>query len=384
VPPLVYIESFSVNDEPRSLDGPVRLQRGENNVHFDYAGLSFKDEHNVVFQYRLQGYDPEWSQITSDRCIRYTNLKDGEYVFMVQAGNEDGFWSEKPAELAFVIPPPFWKAWWFALLLLLAVVGTVYLGVQHSIRRVKKRNVELEKLVDQRTVELARLNQELKELSLTDPLTRLRNRRFFAEIIDDEVAQVQRAYGDESRGREPSSENRDLGLAIIDIDHFKQVNDAYGHKAGDEVIKLISDELKSAVRKVDVVVRWGGEEFLVLFRNASRAHVHEMCLRLAERIRNLDMELPNGRKITKTCSIGFSVYPFSASWPEVFNHEEVIGLADRALYVAKNNGRDLVVGVMEGAEEIGDEDKREIKDDLRAAAGKLFIRLVCDRPDLKL
>jgi len=384
VPPTVYIESFSVNDEPRPQDSEIRLESGENNVEFSYAGLSFKDEHNVVFQYRLSGYDPGWSGITSDRSVRYTNLKDGEYVFMVQAGNEDGFWSEKPAELAFVIMPPFWKAWWFVLLVVLSVIAAAYFGVQHSVRRVKQRNVELEKLVEERTVELAKLNEELKELSLTDPLTRLRNRRFFTEIIDDEVAQVNRAYGDATRGRSPSSENRDLGLAIIDVDHFKQVNDSYGHKAGDEAIKLISEELKAVVRRVDVVVRWGGEEFLVLFRNSNRSHIHEMCLRLAQCIRELEIELPGGRRIKKTCSIGFSVYPFSTSWPNVFNHDEVIGLADRALYVAKNNGRDLVVGIMEGPEEIGEEDKREVKDDIRMAVNKLFIKLVCDRPELKL
>jgi len=384
VPPPVCIESFAVNDVPRDRVQGMTLTSEENNVSFAYSGLSFKDEQNVLFQYWLKGYDEGWSKPTEERSVRYTNLVDGRYEFMVQAGNEDGYWSVKPASLAFVIQPPFWKAWWFVLLVLASVVAVTWLTVRARIDSIRRRTVELEKMVEERTLELAKVNEELKDLSLTDPLTRLRNRRFFSETIDADLARVKRAYGDRTMGRTPSVENCDLGFALVDIDRFKDVNDEHGHKAGDAVLQQISELLGACVRKSDAVVRWGGEEFLVIYRNANRGSLHEMTRRMAERIRSFDFRLPGGGTLKKTCSIGFSVFPFSGTSVELFSYEEVISLADRALYVAKNNGRDLVVGIVEGSEPIAETAKHEVKSDVRTGVNRKLLRIICDGTDLKL
>jgi diguanylate cyclase (GGDEF)-like protein len=162
----------------------------------------------------------------------------------------------------------------------------------------------------------------LAELAMKDVLTSAFNRRFFDHRLAEEIARSKR-YG------------RELGLIMLDIDHFKQVNDKYGHQFGDKTLCLAVEALTTAVRVSDIVARYGGEEFCVLLPEASR----EECLALAERLRSevAAVEISygeNSARITVSAGVAFSR-------PED-GPDELLRRADEALYRAKAAGRDRV------------------------------------------
>ena len=174
------------------------------------------------------------------------------------------------------------------------------------------------------TQEVARRNALEKELRIqatTDALTSLVNRRSFMERLEHEVNRSQR------HGPMPT-------LLILDIDHFKRVNDQYGHPAGDAVIVHLAQLLKASVRNVDIVGRIGGEEFAVVLVETDGAMSLPVIERLLERIRSTEVRLPDGGKLRFTSSIGSTV----VQWGDVIG--TAIQRADDALYEAKNAGRD--------------------------------------------
>ena len=177
-----------------------------------------------------------------------------------------------------------------------------------------------------------------RELSLRDTLTGLHNRRFLDEFMAHETAQVLRGWRRE--GTRPS-----LKLLMIDLDHFKQVNDEHGHEAGDAVLRQMADLLLETVRKPDIVVRWGGEEFVIVARDTSPL----LPVVLAERIRRAvaahAFKLPGGKELRRTCSIGFALFPFLDGDPDRLGWEQVVSLADTGLYLAKEEGRNRWVGL---------------------------------------
>jgi len=166
--------------------------------------------------------------------------------------------------------------------------------------------------------------EKLREQSLKDELTGLNNRRFLNSTIGFILEQTKR-------------HNKSLGILMCDIDHFKSVNDSYGHKAGDEVLKQIADTIKGVLRKSDLIIRYGGEEFLVLLTDQEKL----TTVKVAEKIRkSVESKLFDiGEKgIHITISIGVALYPEHS-----YNFEEVVKMADSALYKAKQSGRNRVV-----------------------------------------
>ncbi|MFL6700361.1 MAG: diguanylate cyclase [Vitreoscilla sp.] len=201
--------------------------------------------------------------------------------------------------------------------------------------------------------ELARKNKLLEqaylqqqEASFTDPLTQLRNRRFLMAHIEDEIALTLRRF--ESRQRQPASEpklDHDLVFYMLDIDYFKAVNDQHGHAVGDAVLVETARRLRSVIRETDFLIRWGGEEFLLVAR---ATHAGEGAV-LAERLRAVVAEQPfdigDGQSLATTCSIGFASFPFYAGEPRLASWSEVTRLADQALYAAKQGGRNRWAGI---------------------------------------
>ncbi|MFH1096451.1 MAG: sensor domain-containing diguanylate cyclase [Candidatus Desantisbacteria bacterium] len=181
----------------------------------------------------------------------------------------------------------------------------------------------------------AKLHEEIRKLAITDGLTGLYNYRYFQENLRNEIERCKRLnYGG-------------LSLLFIDIDHFKQFNDLYGHQKGDLVLERIGMSLNIHTRKTDVVARYGGEEFVVIAPGTPK----ENSLLLGERIRSAISEklfsqeekTHLGITFPVTVSIGVATFPMDAS-----NQEELIKCSDNALYNAKNAGRDRVVGYCEG------------------------------------
>lgn len=166
--------------------------------------------------------------------------------------------------------------------------------------------------------------RELEYLAHFDPLTGVTNRRHFVEIVEAEIARSTR-YGN------PPS------ILMLDIDHFKEVNDVYGHQAGDIVLQALCEICKSILRAADIVGRWGGEEFAILLPETPPAMAHQVAERLRTAIEHTGVALAHNSKLYFSVSIG------CASFNATDDHlGTLLNLADQALYDAKRTGRNRV------------------------------------------
>lgn len=169
----------------------------------------------------------------------------------------------------------------------------------------------------------ARLHKEVERLAVTDGLTGLYNHRHFQERLSEEFQRIERI---------PQS----LSMILIDLDHFKKINDIYGHPAGDVVLKGLASILKKTLRGIDIIARYGGEEFAAVLLNTESKGAYK----IAERLRIKVMHTPffaGENKLLLTLSIGIATYPHDA-----VTKEELISRTDQALYYAKKNGRNQV------------------------------------------
>ncbi|MCM3700258.1 sensor domain-containing diguanylate cyclase [Paenibacillus macerans] len=180
--------------------------------------------------------------------------------------------------------------------------------------------VVLNDITDRKTAE-----KKLYELSVTDDLTKLANRRHFERRLDEEIIRSNR-YG------------RPLSLLLIDLDHFKDINDTYGHRIGDLVLSTVAKQLESHVRDTDVVARWGGEEFAVLMPETELKEAEKIGIRLLKAVRETPIPVPeeHGEPIMVTFSAGVTTQSSGIV------KEQIIESVDTALYESKNNGRNQV------------------------------------------
>lgn len=175
------------------------------------------------------------------------------------------------------------------------------------------------------------------QLETTDSLTGLRNRRYVQQIMPAEVSGFSRRHRVAPPGQSPT--DSDLVFFVVDIDHFRRINDAHGHAAGDRVLEQVARQLTATLRDSDVVARWGGEEFLVVSRFTNRDRAGELAERIRSKVEGMQTALPDGSLVSVTCSIGFAAFPFSRSAPESVGWEGAVAIADLACYAAKRDGR---------------------------------------------
>ncbi len=183
----------------------------------------------------------------------------------------------------------------------------------------------------------------LFDAARTDPLTELRNRRGFQELLDSEVDRAQRS-------------GAPLSLLIIDLDHFKNVNDRLGHQAGDRVLRRFGQELSALTRRMDTAARVGGEEFAVVLPETDR----EDAYLIGERLREVVRESFSAEPVPITVSVGVTSFP-----DDSLESDGLLGTADQALYAAKRMGRDrtvpfnseVVAGLSAGPVEAGPRDE---------------------------
>ncbi|MGA7078960.1 MAG: diguanylate cyclase [Terriglobales bacterium] len=243
---------------------------------------------------------------------------------------------------SFTVPAPWWQRWLTEIVGIGGVVLLVF-AISWTRYRDRRENERLERAVAERSAELARANRELQEASLCDPLTGVRNRRFFQSMIPADASQAVRAYrGTEVYGRD----HRDLLFFMVDIDRFKEINDEYGHDAGDRVLVQIAQRLTRLVRESDFLIRWGGEEFLVVFRAAERSDGALLASRILKAINGMEFDLGNERRLARSCSVGWAAFPWLPPVCSDLPVDEVLRLADRGLYIAKQQGRNQAVGMV--------------------------------------
>lgn len=213
--------------------------------------------------------------------------------------------------------------------------------------RLQESYAGLEEKVRLRTAELERACRALEEASLTDPLTGLRNRRFLLQELEADIALVLRRYdGWLNGGGSVPEPNMDMVFFMIDIDHFKAVNDRYGHASGDLVLSQMVLRLREVFRESDYLIRWGGEEFLVVARATDRADAGRLAERIRAAVAARGFALEDGTCLSKTCSVGFACFPFVPALPRLLSWTQVVELADRALYYSKHGGRNAWNGIV--------------------------------------
>ncbi len=350
-PPVTVILNMALGDsawEETPLDRQ-EVPHTQNTFEARFASLSFIRETAIEYQTRLVGVEPDWHGTTT-REVRFPALRPGDYHFEVRSRIGQGEWG-RPAMAAFRIRPAWWQTWWFLTLSLLGLAGGIVLLIRWRLGALRRHNRQLEDMVDARTRELNEVNEALRNQSLTDPLTGLRNRRYLGICLPEDLAQVARTYRNKTSGRhERLGVNIDLVFLLADMDHFKAVNDLHGHHAGDLVLQQLADILRAATRDTDTIVRWGGEEFLIVARNASRAEALVLAERIRSGVENHAFDIGTEVPLKRTCSVGFSFYPFLADPPEACSWEQVVDLADHCLYAAKRGGRNAWVGINPAAD----------------------------------
>lgn len=175
---------------------------------------------------------------------------------------------------------------------------------------------------------LKRSNELLLELSNTDPLTSIFNRRYFMGALEKEFLRA-------IRNRSP------LTLALLDVDHFKKINDKYGHPQGDKVLVSLAAAVQGELRQYDIMARYGGEEFIVLLPETSAAEGIEVAERLRVRVENIVLQPPMEKQVV-TVSLGVASYPVEG----ITSLYDLITETDAALYRAKAGGRNQVRGMI--------------------------------------
>ena len=357
VVPNAVVEAVRYGGEWHDVNGDaLKVPARTRDVAFRFSVLSFQNPNSVILAYRLRGYEDDWQTVDDParRTANYTNLPPGDYVFEVHGTNNAGVWAAAVAEAPLRIEPFFYETWWFRILAAVLLVLLVFLAVRLWLGNLKRQKAELERTVAERTEALRQLNRQLEEASTTDPLTGLKNRRYLGQQLPSDLAHFRREL------EKPENEHHVIAFAIADVDHFKQINDRSGHFAGDSLLKQIGDRLVASVRAGHYVVRWGGEEFLIVFRPMPRDEVAHVVDRVHKAIRERPFVMPGSERLTVTCSIGFTEYPFLPGAPDRVDWELLVNLADHALYAAKDAGRDKWYGLRPGPRfEVG-----AVRDDL--------------------
>ena len=347
---IVQIQRGKERLSPPFLPLPALTHR-DGTLDFHFSSPTYLDERAVLYQVRLRGLEEEW-RATEVPQARYTALPAGRYQFEVRAAYPGQPWGPV-ASYPVQVLGPWWRSWWFELLMASAFASLVALFLRWRLRTLAHQKARLAALVEQRTADLSQANQALEQAnlalkaqSLTDPLTGLHNRRFLSVVVDDDVAAVARAYRDVQPGL--MLPNQDLVFFLVDLDHFKLVNDRHGHPVGDQVLVRVASALRQAARDTDAVIRWGGEEFLIMARKSSRFEAHLMAERITSIMADQELVLESGEVLRWTCSVGYAAFPFDLQEPAWVGWELLMEVVDACLYLAKRSGRNAWVGASAG------------------------------------
>jgi len=305
-----------------SQQNPIILPSESKRLHLNFSFLEYYYTELHQYQYRLLGVSEQWQPLGSQHQISFNNLPAGIYQFEVT--NSTFPTEANTARLYFQIPMPFWQDNRLLMAASLLLMLAAWWLWHWRGKRLLHQNQRLNLLVSQRTQALADANEALAKQARTDFLTRLPNRLAFSE-------QFQRCQTYAVRWQ------RSMALVLLDIDHFKQINDLYGHDAGDYVLIQISQLLTQRLRKQDVAARWGGEEFILLLPETGVEGAVRLCEELRQSICQLSLNYQH-HHIQLTGTIGVVVHT-----PLSDDLEHWYSCADQALYQGKRSGRDRVV-----------------------------------------
>jgi len=340
-PPLV-VSSLRVNgqpwEQPRTLRDGLQLPPGKRSLSIEFAALDYADPTRLRYEYRLEGLDSDWTRVdASGRNPSFGPLRPGHYTLQVRATAHHSLWGPELLQLPITLEPAWWETTSARIAGGLAALLAIWGWMRWRTRSLRLREAELQALVNERTA-------ELRELSLTDALTGLRNRRYLELRLDDDLRLCLRRF--ETPDDDNPGPDADLLLMLLDLDHFKRINDVHGHAAGDAVLVQLAERLRAVFRETDSLVRWGGEEVLALARETDRRDAAELAARVCAAVRDKPFEIGPGETVHVTVSIGFCAFPLDPRHPRLWDWRACLALADSALYAAKAQGRDGYVGAV--------------------------------------
>lgn len=327
-PPIARIERIQVDGEPLALDGqPLGLPPGPVALSVSLGASTLREADRVRFRFWMEGLSRGWTDVGNDRELTFPALSHGQYKLRLAASADGQRWRESDTPLPVTVRPRFHETGWFHFLVALAAIGFFAGAVALRMRQLRQRQIEMERLVAQRTEELRQANEHLKQLSFLDAVTGLPNRRRFNEAADEEWRRARRGQ-------------TSLALVLADVDAFKRYNDQMGHLKGDECLGAVGAVLGASIgRAGDLAARYGGEEFVVLLPGADRAAALMVAEHIRAGIESLAMPHPTspaGPVVTVSLGVAACVPDDERTL------ESLIAEADDALYTAKREGRNRV------------------------------------------
>jgi len=327
--PSAIFTRLMLGDRNVERSNAVSMGYWANSLVVQYSTLTFAHEGSVRFRYRLQPLFSEWRE-TALREMQFPGLPPNDYRLEVEARDGVDGWSKQPAVFAFQIRPPWWSTWWFREFVAALALLVLCVVWRWRVFQLLRRQWELEMAVAKRTEELRKEKQQLlaarealRERAIKDGLTGLFNRNTFFEVLYSEFARARRETGC-------------LALIMADLDFFKNVNDTYGHLAGDEVLQECAGRIRQSVRPYDTVGRYGGEELAILLPGCGPEEAVKRAEEMRQCIAQQPFATPAGA-ISVTCSFGVVTTRGMETSPR-----DLVALADRALYAAKARGRNCV------------------------------------------
>ena len=388
-PQPVLIESLTIDGIHYPSAQGVTAPPGGGQLEVQYTAINDTAPEQIRFRYKLEGYDDDWRDAGNRRDAFYTKLPPGTYSLLVQATDEEGLWNGRPVSMTLTLQPHFTETLWFTLGRYVLLALLVFAAVLVRVRQLKKHTLELERKVANRTEQLEQAHEEaiaqndqlqemqaemeaqneelqenqaeleaqneeltateaalaaqyremqqikedlrlknivleasnsrLADLATTDGLTGLRNHRSFQERLEQEWVSAVRYQ-------------TPLSVLLMDVDQFKQYNDAFGHPAGDDVLRQVGQTLQECARDSDFVARYGGEEFVVILPHTDISGAYALAERYRAAIADAGWPL---RAIT--ISIGAAGLSLTTR-----NQAALLEQADQALYLSKEQGRNRV------------------------------------------
>lgn len=361
IPPVKITGAVIDNMKTIDLKGKksIEIPAGTRSVEFLYTSLFFSHPEKVEFQYRLSGFESSWNIAGKRRSATYTNISPGSYRFDVKAYLSDSPDNFSTGTIAAEFKPFFYQDPRFRAFIAALALLIIFAAYNMKIRFHKMREKELTEIVSKRTEELVKTNEKLKESILKDPMTGLCNRRYLFEIeqprFERQLFSKRKTDSDQDNEiKTPDPEDKVTGLFLIDINKLKRINEKYGYDFGDKLLIRFSETLKDSVRKDDLVVRWGGDEFLVILNNTKYSHLSNYAGKVLN-IATQGITVNEKDSVKLDLSIGFASMPFY-SGAGTLNFEENLLMADMALFKALSDDSDKLKQAIPGSK-IPDKDQ---------------------------
>ncbi len=327
-PPLV-MTSIKIDNRPLNAANleysqqELVLDHSNQLVSFDFTVLDYKTPEQIQYLYRLVGLHEDWLDVSNTRQIVLKELNPGNYQLEIKASSNDGSWYEQKMNLYLLVQPVWWERGWVRALFVLTALMLAVFFHYYRTYKIRKQNLLLENEVNNRTIELQGLNEQLELAANSDYLTGLPNRMAFINAYEELL-------------KDPKAAPLNSCIVMGDVDRFKNINDQYGHSAGDEILIQVSAIMKKLLRAEDLIARWGGEEFIFYFANKDADATSVLIERIRLAIETTQIQYQD-HEIPVTMTFGICQRTVGMSLIDCIN------AADESMYQGKASGRNTVV-----------------------------------------